>query len=59
MDKIQILLLSAAFAILAVRLYQKYMKKGKGKSAPENKLSSGQTLSSSTKDDDYEPYSKR
>jgi uncharacterized membrane protein YebE (DUF533 family) len=59
MDKIQILLFAAAFAILGVRLYQKYMKKGKGKSASEKKPPFGQTFASSSKDDDYEPYSKR
>jgi hypothetical protein len=58
MDKMQILLFSAIFAFLAVRLYQKYIKKDKAKSGGE-KLSSNASFPSSSTDDDYEPYSKK
>jgi len=59
MDKTQIIILSAAMSILAVRLYQKYIKKDKGKAGPETKTSAGSAFSSFSKDDDYEPYSKK
>jgi hypothetical protein len=59
MDKVEIIALSAVFAIVAVRLYQKYIKKDKGKSGNYTKTSPGSMFSSSSKDDDYEPYSKR
>jgi len=43
------------------RLYQKYYKKdaGKGKAGPGKSLSTGSSFPSSSKDDDYEPYSKK
>ena len=59
MDKVEIIALSAACAIVAVRLYQKYKKKDKGKSGIDTKTSSGSMISSFSNDDDYEPYSKR
>jgi hypothetical protein len=59
MNKVEIIALSAAFAIVAIRLYQKYIKKGKGKPGTETKTSSGSVFSSSSKDDEYEPYSKK
>jgi len=59
MDKVEIIVFSAAFAIVAVRLYQKYIKKDKGKSGTDTKTSPGSMFSSSSKDDDYEPYSKK
>ena len=59
MDKSQILIFSAVAAVLAIRLYQKYVKKNKNKSGTETKPSSGSTISSSIKDEDYEPYSKK
>jgi hypothetical protein len=59
MDNIEIIVISAALAILAVRLYQKYIKKGKGKSGSDTKTISGSIYTSSSKDDDYEPYSKK
>ena len=58
MDKTQIILFSAAIAFLAVRLYKKYIKKDKAKSGGE-KPSSGTSFPSSSKDEDYEPYSKK
>jgi len=59
MQKSQIILFSAAIAFLAIRLYQKYVKKDKNKSGTEIKPSSGISMPSSSKDDDYEPYSKK
>ena len=59
MDKTQILIFAALMAIVAVRLYQKYIKKDKSKSGTETKPSSGSSFPSSSKDEDYEPYSKK
>lgn len=56
MDKKEVILISIAFFALAVRLYQKYIKKDKGKSGSGTR--SGSSFSS-IKDDDYEPYSKK
>jgi Tfp pilus assembly major pilin PilA len=59
MNKNQILIYSAVAAILAIRLYQKYVKKGKAKSGTETKSSSGASFPTASKDEDYEPYSKK
>ncbi len=59
MDKNQILIFSAIAAVLAVRLYQKFRKKDKSKSGTDTKSSSGASFPYSSKDDDYEPYSKK
>ena len=59
MDKIEIIAITAAFAILAVRLYMKYIKKDKRKSGTDTKTLPDSIFSSSSKDDDYEPYSKK
>jgi hypothetical protein len=59
MDKTQIIIFSAAMVILAVRLYQKYIKKEKTKSETPEKPSSGSSFPSSSKDEEYEPYSKK
>jgi hypothetical protein len=58
MDKTQIILFSVVFAFLAVRLYQKYIKKDKAKSGGQNPYSNASFPSSSV-DDDYEPYTKK
>ncbi|MEI6049513.1 MAG: hypothetical protein WCS03_11490 [Bacteroidota bacterium] len=59
MDKTEIIIFAVAMVFLAVRLYQKFKKKDKGKPVADNKTSSGSVFSSTSKDDDYEPYSKR
>ena len=59
MDKTQIAVVAAAIAILGIRLYQKYVKKNKGQMGSGNKPDSGTSMPSSSKDDDYEPYSKK
>lgn len=55
-DQTSIIIAAAAMAYLGVRLYQKYVKKDQGKSNPGTK---DRTFSSSSKEDDYEPYSKK
>jgi hypothetical protein len=59
MDKTQILLFSAVMAFVAIRLYQKYVKKNKNVSGTEKNPPSGSSFPSSVKDDEYEPYSKK
>jgi hypothetical protein len=59
MDKTQIILFAAAMAFVAVRLYQKYMKKNKSNQGGESKPFSPTSFPSSVKDDEYEPYSKK
>jgi hypothetical protein len=59
MDKTSIFVISATIAILAVRLYQKFAKKEKGKTGSDINNASGTSMSTSSKDDDYEPYSKK
>jgi protein subunit release factor A len=59
MEKFEIIALSSAFAILAVRIYQKYMKKKKDKIVSDRMDAIGSLNTSSAKDDDYEPYAKK
>jgi hypothetical protein len=59
MDKSQIIILSAVLAILSFRIYQKYIKKDKDKTGSNKNPSAGSGFSLSSKDDDYEPYSKK
>jgi hypothetical protein len=59
MDKTQIAIFTAAFAILAIRLYLKYVKKDKNKSGSNTNPPSDISMHSSSKNDDYEPYSKK
>lgn len=57
MDKKDIIILIAIFVYVAVRLYKKYSNKGTVKSGIDARPSQDSFLSSSSKDDDYEPYS--
>jgi len=57
MNTFSIILISVAFAVVGIRLYQKYVKKNQGK--PATGRTTDSTLSYSAKDDDYEPYSKK
>jgi Tfp pilus assembly major pilin PilA len=57
MDTIEIILIAVAFAVVGVRMYQKYVKKNQGK--PATGRTTDSTLSYSSKDDEYEPYSKK
>ena len=59
MTKRDIIILFAVMVFLAVRLYQRYMKKESNNSTTDKNISAGTGLSSSSKDDDYEPYSKK
>jgi hypothetical protein len=59
MHNSEILIFSAVMAILALRLYQKYFKKEKDKSGTQTKSDSGTSFPSTSKDEDYEPYSKK
>jgi hypothetical protein len=59
MDTKQIIIFSVAMAFVAFRLYQKYYKKNTPGSSDTNKGSTGNALTHSSKDDDYEPYSKK
>ena len=59
MDKTQIAIFAAVIAIAAIRLYQKYVKKDKNKSGGYTNTPSNSSMPSSSKDDDYEPYSKK
>jgi len=59
MDKKDIIIFAAVLAFLAVRLYQKYGKNDKKRTANEENKSSDTTFFSTSKDDDYEPYSKK
>jgi uncharacterized membrane protein YebE (DUF533 family) len=55
-DQTSIIIAAAAMAYLAVRIYQKYIKKDQGIKKPTPKSGPFQ---SSAKGDDYEPYSKK
>jgi hypothetical protein len=59
MDKNQILVFSAIAAALAIRLYRKYRMKDKIKSGPEGKVPPSTSFPTSSKDEEYEPYSKK
>jgi hypothetical protein len=56
-DNLQIILIAVALAFGGFRLYQKYIKKNDGKSGFQK--NPGSSLTSTSKDDDYEPYQKR
>jgi hypothetical protein len=58
MDKTQTIIFAALIAVAAVRIYQKYIKKN-NKPGSENNPSSGNTITHDTKEEDYEPYSKK
>jgi uncharacterized membrane protein YebE (DUF533 family) len=59
MDKTQIIIFAVAMAFLAVRIYQKYIKKDQNKSGTNTKSSSDSSFPTSSKDEEYEPYSKK
>jgi hypothetical protein len=57
MDKTQIIIFVLLFAVLGFRIYQKYFNKNK--QGTDTKSSQGSQPTSSSKDDEYEPYSKK
>jgi hypothetical protein len=59
MDKTQIIIFAAAMVFIAFRIYQKYIKKDKNPSGSSTKKSADTSFPSSSKDDEYEPYSKK
>jgi hypothetical protein len=58
MDKSHIAVLVAVFVALAFRLYKKYGNKNKGITG-DNAKKPGASFPSTTKDEEYEPYSKK
>jgi len=56
-NNFEVILFAALFAIVGFRLYKKYFQKDQGQNNSVKKGSS--SFSSFTKDDDYEPYSKK
>jgi hypothetical protein len=59
MDKTQVFIFVLLVAVLGFRIYQKYFSKNKNKQVTGNKSSKGSLSSPSSKDDEYEPYSKK
>jgi hypothetical protein len=59
MDKSSIAIFAAVMGVAAFRLYQKYIKKDKNKTGSNSTIPSGTSMPSSSKEDDYEPYSKK
>ena len=58
METKEVIIFAVAISFVAFRLYQKYIKKDQKGSANIKKTSSDTTYFSTSKDDDYEPYSK-
>jgi hypothetical protein len=56
-DKFQIILFAVLLAFVVIRLYNKFFKKVDIK--PGNQKKPGSSFTYSSKDDDYEPYSKK
>lgn len=59
MEKKDIIILVATMAALAFSLYRRYMKKKNEGSSPSAEKKLTGPFSSSSKDDDYEPYSRK
>ena len=59
MEKIQIIVIILAVALVAFRLYQKYIRKDKSSEGNNRNDSKGNMPGSSATDDDYEPYAKK
>jgi hypothetical protein len=59
MHRNDIIVFTVVMVYLAFRLYQKYFKKKDMKTGTPPESTNGTTFSSSSKDDDYEPYSKK
>ena len=56
-DNLQVILFAVLFALVGFRLYKKYIKKEDGKTGESKKP--GSSFGQSSKDDDYEPYSRK
>jgi hypothetical protein len=59
MEKKDIILIVAIAIGIGFTLYKKYLKKDHGKTGNGPAPKSGSSFSSPSKDDDYEPYSKK
>jgi hypothetical protein len=59
MHKNDIIVFAVVMVFLAFRLYQKYIKKKDLKTGTPPNSTKGTSFPSSSKDDDYEPYSKK
>jgi len=59
MDKFQVILFVFAFTFAGFRLYQRYIKKNGNKPASGKGGTTVTGFTHSSKDDDYEPYSKK
>jgi hypothetical protein len=57
METKEIIIFAVAMSFVAFRLYQKYLKKDQKDNANVKKTSKDSTYFSTSKDDDYEPYS--
>ena len=57
MKKDLLFILIGLVLFIGIRIYKKYAQKGDAKQGVERKQDSG--FSSASKDDDYEPYSKK
>jgi hypothetical protein len=55
MESKEIILIAVAFALVGLRIYQKYFRKNEKVAGSESK----KTTFNETGSDDYEPYSKR
>ena len=56
MERTEIAIFVAVLFVAAFRIYQKYGKKGQG---DNKKFVPGSKFSSSSREDDYEPYAKK
>jgi len=54
-----IILITVVFAVLGIQLYRKYIKKDTGKTGGVEPKKPESSFASQSKDDDYEPYSKK
>jgi hypothetical protein len=57
MNNSEIFIFAAVLIAVGIRLYMRYFKKDNAGS--DKKLSPGSHFTSSSKEDDYEPYSKK
>lgn len=59
MNKSELIITILSFSLVGVLLYRKYTKDRQNKSGASTNRNTGSSFSSHTKDDDYEPYSKK
>jgi len=57
MEKSEIILLVAALTFAGFRMYQKYVKKNGSQTGEKSKITTA--FPSTSKEDEYEPYSKK